>query len=180
MSMQEIMLRMWPYWIIGIIVLFGVYKSEHKDLLRFDKKAAFKWVLVLLGITAYRLLTFKLYSQLDTFRDTMQNMTIIPWQMAFTTYWEDACHGLPLVIMRRMMPKTKWSKFLQYILLAITMLSFASGHLYQGVIPAALLSLYIPFSMSRGEKFGFGTVIFGHILYDLSTMLFIKWAIGAM
>lgn len=176
MNMQEIILRMYPMWILGIFMIAMVWQSEYRYLLKVDKKAVLKWSAFLVVLTICRFLMFKFVLP----HGTMDNESVtIPWQAALTVFWEDMCHGLPLVLLSNFLDKSKWyNRALQRMAFALIMVSFGLGHLYQGITAAVILSFYIPYSIHMGKKYGFGTVMLGHMLYDLSTILAIKYFVG--
>jgi hypothetical protein len=175
---KEIALRMWPYWALGLFMLGATAKSSFKELIRVDKKAVLKWSAFLLVLVLYRLLTFKLYMKLDFVKTAVSGMSTIPWLATTTVFWEDACHGLPLVLLKKLTENKWYSKFLTVPAFILVMTSFGSGHIYQGWLAALMLMYYIPMSMKLGEKYGFGTVMIGHTLYDLSTLLAVRYATG--
>lgn len=162
---------MYPYWILGILVIYAVWFSSNRYFLRITKKPIIKWIRFLAIVTLIRIILFKflLGAHLES------PGVVIPLPIAFTVFWEDACHGLPLALFKKMIGNNKWLKPLYWVLMAIVMVEFGFGHLYQGVVPAMFLTLYVPYSVKMGEKHGFGTVMIGHILYDLATMLFVKY-----
>lgn len=179
MSFTEIALRMYPYWIMGLFMLFAVWHSEYKNLLRVQPKAVLKWALFLVGLTAYRIVIFKYFSGNEMLQNVKSGAGIIPWQATLTVFWEDACHGLPLAIMSLKLGKDKlWKKILTWAMIVFAMFAFGLGHVYQGVIAAFFLSFYIPFTFKKGQEVGFGTVMICHTLYDLATILTIKTFLG--
>lgn len=179
MTFQEVAMRMFPYWMMGLFMLYATYQSSHRKLLKVDFKAVGKWCLFLLGLTAYRIAVFKIFQGNQTLHDQTAGAMIIPWQATLTVFWEDACHGLPLAILSRTLGKDKWwKKGLLGAAIAMVMVSFGLGHVYQGWIAAAALSFYIPFSLKKGQEVGFGTVMLCHTLYDLATILVMKAFLG--
>lgn len=179
MTFQEMALRMFPYWIMGIFMLFVTYQSKHRDLLRFEWKPAMKFMGFLGILTAYRAIMFHFFSDNATLQDMTSGAMIIPWQATLTVFWEDACHSLPLVILARALGNDKWwKKGLIWAAIAMVMVSFGLGHIYQGYIAAALLSFYIPFTFKKGQEVGFGTVMVCHTLYDLVTILTLQFFLG--
>ncbi|NJO48227.1 MAG: hypothetical protein HC840_00765 [Leptolyngbyaceae cyanobacterium RM2_2_4] len=175
MSFQEMALRMFPYWIMGLFMLYATYQSSHRDLLRVDFKATAKWILFLGGLTLYRYGVFKLFSGNETLHDMTSGAAMIPWQATLTVFWEDMCHTVPLVILSRWLGNDKmWKKVLTWGAIVLVMLSFGLGHVYQGYWAALFLSFYIPFTYKKGQEVGFGTVMICHTLYDLVTILSIQ------
>lgn len=179
MDFTEIALRMFPYWIMGIFMLFAVYHSEYKDLLRVQWKPIMKWLLFIVALTAYRIAVFKFFSGNETLHNQTQGAMMIPWQATLTVFWEDACHGLPLAILSRYLGTDKWwKKLVTLVAIIFTMFAFGLGHVYQGTVAAFFLSFYIPYTFKKGQEIGFGTVMICHTLYDLATILTIKNFLG--
>lgn len=179
MTFQEMALRMFPYWIMGLFMLFVTYQSKHRDLLRVEWKPVLKWMGFLGILTAYRAILFHFFSNNDTLQDMTSGAMMIPWQATLTVFWEDACHTLPLVILARALGNDKWwKKGLMWAAIAMVMVSFGLGHVYQGYWAAFFLSFYIPFTYKKGQEVGFGTVMICHSLYDLATILTLQFFLG--
>lgn len=178
MTFSEVAMRMFPYWIMGLMMLYTVYESKNKNLLRVSWPAMKKFSIFLSVLTLYRILIFHFFGDHDMLKDAAQGAMTIPWQATLTVFWEDACHGLPLVLLNQWMEGKKHAKKVYWASLIFVMTSFGLGHVYQGWIPAAFLSLYVPFSMKMGKKNGFGTVMIGHTLYDLATVLTLQFFLG--
>jgi hypothetical protein len=170
---------MYPFWILGVLVILSVLKSGKKFLLRVKVKPVLKWCAFLIGLTVVRVALLKLAGYAGI-HGPPQGLMMIPWAASLTVFWEDVCHGLPLVILQKLIGRKRWwAKALNSIALSIVMLSFGLGHLYQGPLVALLLCFYIPYSMKLGKQYGFGTVMVCHTLYDLVTFLFVKFFLGA-
>lgn len=171
-------LQMYPYWLLGAGVLAATALAGYKNLIRIEKKAILDWMKFLCVITIYRIALFKLLPHMDYLQNSARNISIIPWPLTLTVFWEDACHGLPLLMLRKLIGTKKWTWPIHGILTAVVMLEFGLGHVYQGLISAALLSLYVPYSVALGDKYGFGTIMICHTLFDLTTILSIKFLLG--
>lgn len=179
MTFQEIAMRMFPYWMMGLFMLYAVYQSEHKDLLRVQYKSVARWVLFLGGLTLYRILVFNVFADSEQLHDMTSGAAMIPWQATLTVFWEDMCHTVPLVIFSRWLGNDKlWKKGLTWAAILFVMASFGLGHVYQGNFAALFLSFYIPFTYKKGQEVGFGTVMVCHTLYDLVTILTIQNVLG--
>lgn len=179
MTFTEIALRMFPYWLMGLLMMFAVWNSQYKELLRVQPKSVLKWVGFLALLTIYRVAMFKIFSGNQNLHDMTSGAATIPWQATFTVFWEDACHGLPLAIMSMRLGSDKlWKRILMLAAIVLVSLSFGLGHVYQGYVAAFFLSFYVPFSYRRGQEIGFGTIMICHTLYDLSTILTIKHFLG--
>lgn len=179
MTFTEMALRMYPYWIMGVIMILAVYQSKYRNLLRVERQPILKWGVSLIVLTIYRLIIFKLFSSNSMLQHMTSGAMTIPIGATFMVFWEDACHGLPLVILSLSLGRDKlWKRMLTWAAIAVVMVSFGLGHVYQGYMSAALLSLYIPFTFKKGPQIGFGTVMICHSLYDLVTILTIKIFLG--
>ena len=178
MDFTQMALQLWPCWLMGIIMIYLTCASKYGYMMRVSLKGLFTFGKFLACITLFRFLMFKFLIPHDMIGQIQQSANFIPLGAVFGVFWEDACHSLPLVLASRMFRDKKWYKYLATPLLAIVMASFACGHIYQGWGPAMAISLYIPMGMNLGKKHGFGTVMLGHIMYDMSTLIMIKYLIG--
>ena len=179
MDLKTMALQMYPYWLLGAGVLAATALAGLKKVIRVEKPALLKWVKFLGILTAYRVILFTLFPHFGPFESSAHNVLMIPWPLTLTVFWEDACHGLPLFLLKQAIGDRKWLKPFYWALVGMVMLEFGLGHVYQGVAAAAMLSLYIPYSIKIGEKVGFGTVMIGHTLFDLVTVLTLKCLLGA-
>jgi hypothetical protein len=170
--------NMYPYWILGALVISAVIIAGKKHLLRVEAKPVLKWIIFLGVVTSWRLLLTKLvgYSGVHT---STQGVAMIPPIASLTVFWEDACHGLPILLLRDFIGTRKWwAKIINWSALLLVMTAFGLGHLYQSVWIALLLCFYIPYSVRCGRQYGFGTVMICHTLYDLVTLIFVKYFMG--
>jgi hypothetical protein len=177
-SLKEIALDLWPCWMLGIMMLIATFNSNHRDLLRVDISGLLRFAKMMVMVTAFRFFIFKVIAPHDMLDNVRSMVHLIPWQATLGVFWEDAVHVLPLVILGRMFGDRKWYKYISWPLLAMVMCSFGAGHTYQGLVAAIGLSFYIPFSMKMGKKYGFGTVMLSHMMYDLITLLSLAWMVG--
>lgn len=182
MTFTEMALRLLPMWIAGILMIIVVLKSEYKSIMRIELTPVLKWIRFMTIISAIRIGAFLIakYSGLDMSWLAKQGAAVnsIPWQGILGVFWEDAIHGLPLALMALMLPQKWWSKSAVWAATAMVMISFGSGHLYQGLASSLLIMLYIPVSIKYGNKNGFGTVMLCHTIYDLFTIFVVKWMLG--
>jgi hypothetical protein len=174
MTIKEVALDLYPAWIMGLIMLYLVGRSKYSNILRVDKKGLFNFAKFMIGVTLFRLIVIKLLSSPAQLANIHHLAYYLPWQVCFGVFWEDMCHAVPLVLMGLMYGKRSWYKFAGPALLGLVMFSFGSGHVYQGVWSAVGISLYIPFTIKYGKKYGFGTVMLCHMLYDLTTILSLR------
>jgi hypothetical protein len=179
MTFLEFAFRMFPYWMLGAFTFYSVWNSEYRDMLAVNKRSVIKFSLFMLLVTCYRIWRIKsmVSSGVDT--SSLAPVKNIPIFGTLFVPWEDLCFCLPLVFIRRLIGTDKWwKKSIHWILVVLTMISFGSGHLYQGVAQSVFLSFYIPFMTNFGDKKGFGTLMTNHVLYDFSTMMAIRIALG--
>lgn len=174
MDVKSMVDSMFPFWIMGLIMLYLVKNSEYANLLRIDKKGLFKFGRFLTILTVIRVVYLKFIAPPSSLEGIKNISDLIPWQTLFGVFWEDACHALPLVLLGLAFSDQKWFKILRWPLLAIVALSFGSAHEYEGFMAMVVLTCYIPVTMSLGKKYGFGTVMICHVLYDLITFLSFK------
>lgn len=186
MTIGQMAQELWPNWLLGICMILLVLNSKYKNMLRVEIPALIEVVKFLIFISLIRMFVFHFIAGPETMAGIRAMANFIPWQATLGTPWEDACHGLPLAIIgascyaKRYYPSglqwshEEWFKWVEKPLLFMVMMAFASGHLYQGIWQALAISFYIPFSIRMGTKYGFGTVMIGHIMYDMSTLLLFK------
>ena len=178
MDFKTIAESMYPFWMIGTIVIAMVLAAGKKNVLRIERKPVLVWGACMVLLVGWRIFLDKVIGYHGS-QMAVQGMLTIPWTASFTVFWEDACHGLPLLLLQDLIGKKKrWAKVLYGVVLTTIMVAFGLGHLYQGIFPALLLCMYIPYSVDVGRRYGFGTIIICHMLYDLSTLLFVHYLVG--
>jgi hypothetical protein len=179
LSFNTIAEYMYPFWILGALVIIATVCAGQKNLLRIEIKPILKWCSFLILITGIRIFLLKSAGYVGL-TGTPTGLMAIPWVASFTVFWEDICHSLPLVILNDLIGTTrKWARVVNQIALFTVSVSFGLSHLYQGIVVSAILCFYVPYSIKYGKKYGFGTVIVCHTLFDLVTFLFIKYFMGA-
>lgn len=176
MSFTDFAFRMFPYWCFGGLMFWAIWKSDYKDLLRFDAKAFGKFLGFMLAVSAFR---YALIRTIVHFIGTgsFEIANKLPIGAVFFVGWENLAHSIPLVLFRRMIGTSKWTWPIHALALAIVMFSFGSGHVYQGIGAAVFISLGVPFDIRWGKKVGFGTTMCAHILYDFLTVMIVRLAI---
>ena len=177
MSFTQFALRMFPYWSFGGLMFWAIWKSDHKDLLRFDLKAFAKFFTFMLAVSAFRYCMISIIAHYVG-TDSFQAVNKLPIGAVFFVGWENLAHSIPLVLLRRMIGTSKWTWPIHILAMAAVMVSFSCGHLYQGVAAATFISLAIPFDIHWGKKVGFGTTMGCHVLYDFMTIMVIRLAIS--
>lgn len=179
MTFTEMALRMYPYWILGLFMMYATYCSKYRNLLRIEWPKLTKFMFFLGFITIYRVIVFKVFAGHDFIRDATSGVTTIPLMATLTVFWEDCAHALPLAIFSLFLGMDSlWKKILTYLVITMVAVSFGLGHVYQGYFAAFLLSFYIPYTFKKGQEVGFGTVMIAHVLYDFITLLTVKNLLG--
>lgn len=156
------------------------FKSDNRDLMRIEPKAVGLWALFLTVKCTLGYLAMTLLGDPAHLAHAFDAVKWISPATTLTVFWEDAAHTLPLLLLMRLIG-TKWYTWPVHALcLLIVMIAFGSGHTYQGMQAAVMLSFYIPFGVWMGNKKGLGTVMCCHVLWDLSTILMIQAVLKAI
>lgn len=174
MTFRDIASVMWINWLFGLFVILSVYYSKHRNMIRIEIEPIIFWCKMLAIITVGRVIAFKYF---DMNHDGSA-VADIPTFATLTVYWEDTI-SLILVLFLNMVGDDKiWKKAINFAAIVLTMIYFGSGHMYQGIASAVMLSFYIPFSIKKAPKIGWGTLMVCHTLYDLTTILTVKNFVG--
>lgn len=176
MKTMEFVLSLMPMWILACFVIYATFKSGNKDLLRFELKPALKWLFFIFLMTILRC-TIQHISKSAMPQNVV---TELPIWICGTVFWEDVCHAMAVVLLMRLIPNKILSVAAGILGTMVMAVAFGLGHLYQGYLAAAVLGTVVFFSFRAGKKYGFGTVIFCHIIYDFMTLLFIKYIAGML
>jgi hypothetical protein len=156
----------------ALVAMIIINFTREKEIMRisWDKLAQFVAFLVVLFVIRLMIYDFQ-YSS-----GTMTQLPTIPPEIAGNkwtlglVFWEDMFFAVPLYFIWKYMSR----KWLQVTLTVIISALFGLGHFYQGWFGVAITSL-LPYFVSYhfGKKYGFGTCMLGHILYDVSTVYLI-------
>lgn len=169
MDVRQVADGLFPCWCMGLWMMYLIYNSDHKDLLRVSKEGLLRFARFLAIITLARIFYITVIAP-DAVVESMRHIgDSVPWQTMFGVFWEDMCNAVPLVIIGRMIEGKKWLKPLYMALIAAMSFVFGALHSYEGMQAVLTLMFYIPFTMRLGKKYGFGTVMLCHIAYDLLT-----------
>ena len=148
-------LRMYPFWILGLFMIFCTVQAGLKDLLRIDKQGIKSFLVFMVKITLFRIVLFKFFPHItNNMLGNVKNSLTIPLGGTAFVFWEDMAHTLPLLLMFRYLNDSLVSKIFKYAVLGLTMFVFGFGHTYQGIFAALALSFYIPFAIKLGESMG--------------------------
>ena len=145
------------YWAIGFVILALTFVYDRK-VLQFDPSAFMRFLRILaIGIS--------LSVFLNLLAGRIPNLPPVGFGSLFMVFWEDLLFAVLLIYYsEKVLPR-----WLFVPVVVISSLFFGAGHMYQGWFVALLLSLYPYFiSYKFGKKYGFGTVMVAHVVYDLA------------
>lgn len=161
------------FFLIGILILVLSY-FFNRDSLKIDRKAVVNFLSIMTIVTFLRLaiLSFTHAIGINAF-DTSALSNIQFWQFALV-FWEDAFFAMSIYYIKDVF---KFSKYIWIPFTIIISLYFGQGHLYQGLV-AGLVSCIVPYYVfyKLGLKYGFGTTMLCHVLYDMITYTTVKLA----
>jgi membrane protease YdiL (CAAX protease family) len=145
---------------IALSLMFFAHK-KFKGIVGINKEKVMKFVRFMALVSAIRLVLFSGMSS----NQAIDSIGLLSLAMVF---WEDAVFTLPALVLDR----AGASKKVVNSILAISAIVFASGHVSYGFTWMLLTLLYVPFiSFKYGKKYGLGTVMVCHILYDVMTLI---------
>lgn len=171
MSVLEL-LKNYGEFLFPVIAIIGMvwiqlFNKEEKNLFRisWDKLAMFMAFLFALAI--FRLMQFDYLLS-----HGLMKMPHLPEELRYHKYalglvfWEDFFFAVPIYFIMKNC-KRNW---LKYSSIAIISLLFGLGHAYQGWSGIAI-TMFLPYFVSYryGKEYGFGTVMVGHVMYDITT-----------
>lgn len=179
--MYEAALSLYPGWILGALMICAVVVSGNRDLLRVQWKSVLNWALFMVPVTVWKMIGLHQLVATPEGLQILEAATRNPWQIALLVFWEDMVFAVPITILDRYI-KNLWIKIPTVFIATLFMaLIFGVGHWYEGGFSSAcILAAYIPLSVYRGSKFGFGTMILCHMLFDLCTYFCVFWTAGGL
>lgn len=157
---------------IGFLI-FAIVLWKDREVLRFDPKAVQTFLWFMVGLTFVRFVLFSIAAEFGLhIADINQGIDQIKfWRLALV-FWEDAFFAIPIYYMA---DKWKWKEYIWLPIATVLSIRFGLGHMYQFEIAyfAALLIPYMAF-YRYGKKYGFGTSMTCHILFDMITIITFK------
>jgi hypothetical protein len=154
-----------------VMLVFNFTKEKETFRISWDKLAQFCGFLAIL--TVFRI--YQYIFMLDM--GLMKRLPMIPaeisghmWTLGLV-FWEDMFFAVPLYFIWKYMSR----KWLQISLTVILSVLFGLGHAYQGWQGVAI-TMFLPYFVSYhfGKKYGFGTSMCGHVLYDFATVMAVQ------
>lgn len=159
--------------IIAIVAMIAIRFTKDRDIIRisWDKLAQFTAFLVILAM--FRLLQYQFLLDMGIMKvlPTLPPMIDMQKWTLGLVFWEDMFFGVPLFYIWKYMNRT-WLKVLLTVMISLV---FGYGHAYQGmsgVVWASFLPYFVSYGF--GKKYGYGTCMLGHVMYDVSTVYLIK------
>ena len=113
-------------------------------------------------------LTFLDVSYINEGLPIIGNMSL--WKILFV-FWEDLFFVAPIIYLQ----KHSNYKITAMVLLFLSAIIFGSAHLYQGTFAFfASIAYLVGLSFMGGKKYGLGTVMIFHVLFDISGVMAVR------
>lgn len=158
-------------WALAAVFIL-VSSLEFPGICKITKSKVFEFVRFMAWVTLIRVGVA--YLSGAHYKDPDPNSPMNTINLLFTlgVFWEDVFFTLPILIAEKMGA----SKVTKGMMIALSSMAFASGHIAYG-FPWSLITLaYVPFvSYKYGRKHGLGTVMICHILYDVITLASVRY-----
>ena len=153
-------------------VLFLLYKFAVKDkAFRVDFKAITNFTVFMIMVTLVRLIVLVNFPiTIPAGLEQVSNIGIL------FVFWEDLFFAYPIIVVEKYIN----NKYLRNFIIFIISFMFMMGHTYQGMRGA--ITILVPyFVMSKvGKKYGLGTSMVGHVMYDLFTVLTVIFSLALL
>lgn len=156
---------------IGFLFLILTYWKD-KDILRIDLAVIQKFLVLMVLLTFFRLFIVSALSKFGIQFNFNDGVNLIEfWQLGLV-FWEDAFFAIPIYWM---VDRWNWSKYIWLPIVIILSIVFGLGHIYQ-FKAAFFMALILPYFVfyRYGKKFGFGTTMICHIVFDMVTFFTFK------
>lgn len=154
-----------------LIIVFVLW--EDRKIMRLDFKAVQVFITLMILLTFLRIALASAihdagFNPLDVNKGINQ---VSFWQLGLV-FWEDAFFAAPIYYMK---DRLRLPRFVWLPIVAALSIYFALGHLYQSEL-AFFATLLIPYFVfyKFGKKYGFGTTMVCHVLFDMFTLLTFK------
>lgn len=162
--------------IVGVFIWEWIKKTpDSESLMRVDLLALAKFLVIMFVVTTirYMLIDYAIKEHpeatIETIWGLQSTLEMIDLYKLGLVFWEDAFFVFPIAFVIKRTPKYVWIPFT----FAMS-LFFGFGHIYQGIWAVFLTSLYPYFvSYKSGMKWGFGTVMIAHVLFDAIFYFFV-------
>ena len=157
--------------IIAVIGMVVARFTSEKDLFRVSWDKISQFVAFLAVVFVWRLIQANFLYTNDLMEQFPKSPTAMPFWTMGLVFWEDFFFAVPIYFICKHMKH----KLLKFSLIFALSALFGLGHLYQGW-QAVFILAFMPYFVTYryGKLYGFGTTMICHILYDVSTVVFIK------
>jgi hypothetical protein len=157
----------------SVLIIIGLNLSKEKEIMKitWPKVAEFCGFLAILFVARVCLFDWALKTGAINALP-MPPPEIELWRLLLV-FWEDVFFGIPIYFAAKYL-KNKWVFGTFVVTLSLL---FGSGHAYQGLFAVGITALLPYFVCYKyGKRYGFGTTMISHILYDFSTIAALKLA----
>lgn len=153
--------------------IFGYHLFKHRDMMRTQWKdvAGFMAFMALISFIRFSLADLDFRSNPSSLQQYTSSPAsqLVPISFLMV-FWEDSFFALPIQYIQKYL-----KKYLAIPLIILLSVVFGLGHLYQGLFVVFLTALLPYFIFHKmGHKYGFGTSMMCHILYDYTTFYTVK------
>jgi hypothetical protein len=156
------------YFLIAGAVITALTLLFDRKAMKLNSNSLSKFISIMVAITLIRWSVMS-FSGVNANEITLS----IPMHWFLFVLWEDAVFSLPIYWLK---DKFKVSRYIWVPLVISSSVYFAIGHLYQG--QSGWITIILPYfaGYKLGKKYGFGTTMACHVLYDIFTFLCVKLA----
>jgi hypothetical protein len=162
------------YWVFGLLMPL-ILRFFDRSVVRINWSALSKFLVFMVMVTFVR------FGIMDA--QVKLGGTVLPpiprqidlWSLLLV-YWEDCIYAIPLYYLAKWL-KGRW-KILWWAAALFSSYHFAIGHVYLGSPLWTAITFFYPVFISYryGIRYGFGTVMLAHIMYDMFTVITVKLA----
>ena len=151
-------------------VIFAIIFKKDKHIFRVQKKETLKFTALALVVFGLRCVLASNAPPEILNEDLVYMLKNMPVWPLFLVFWEDIVFAAPVIYLDR-----KGYKKLKIVATIAAMVIFGSAHLYQGIFGFFFSAGYLYIlSINGGKKYGLGTIMIFHILFDLSALAAVR------
>lgn len=161
------------YMMIAGLIIFALVYWKDRDVLCVNLEKVHFFVFLMILLTLLRLWLASVLNVFDLgITDINNGLSQVPFWTLGLVFWEDAFFGISIYYM---IDKWKWSKYIYLPIVATISIWFGLGHMYQFDL-AYFATLVLPYMVfyKLGKKYGFGTTMVCHVIFDMFTFLTFK------
>lgn len=157
--------------VLGMLIIPRINKAE-KDLFKVSWPQMAQWSAFLLALAIFRIMQmdYMIEHGLMAFPRTPPAFASGLYHLGLV-FWEDFFFAIPIYFIMKKCER-RWLRILSISLISLL---FGLGHGYQG-LHAIVLMTFMPYFVTYhyGKKYGFGTTMLAHVMYDCTTLFTIK------